>query len=193
MATKTITTREEWLTRAVKIMAPWIEEAGGNKVPPVRVSCAWAKRASKAAIGWCWHRDVSADGINEIQISPEKDDEIVVLGVLLHELVHASDNGESQHRGYFRRVAVALGLEGKMTATYPGADLTKKLQLIAEKLGDYPHAALQPGARHTGKQTTRMLKITCPDDGYTLRTTQKWIAALGFPTCPCGNEMELAL
>jgi len=40
-------------------------------------------------------------------------------------------------------------------------------------------------------QTTRMLKVECPADGYIVRTTQKWID-LGLPTCPCGEEMELA-
>lgn len=191
--TKTIATREEWLTAGAKRLAPWFEEVGANPVPPLRVSCAWAKRAARNTIGWCWHREVSKDGVNEVQISPEKDDPVQVLGILLHEMVHASDDGESGHKGYFRRTAQALGLEGKMTATTIGADLRVKLQHIADDLGPYPHAALVPGARRVGKQGTRMLKIVCPDDGYTLRTTQKWLQALGFPTCPCGNEMELAL
>jgi len=35
-----------------------------------------------------------------------------------------------------------------------------------------------------------MLKVSCPADGYTVRTTAKWIA-VGFPTCPCGTEMTI--
>lgn len=191
MATKTknIPTREEWLTTAAGKMAPWFEEAGANPVPPIRVACAWAKRGGKA-IGWCWHRDVSADGVNELQISPEKDDEVKVLGILLHEMIHASDNGESKHRGYFRRTALALGLEGKMTATTEGEELTTKLEALADELGPYPHAALTPASR-VGTQSTRMIKLICSVDGYTLRTTRKWIEQ-GFPYCPCGQEMELA-
>ena len=105
------TARETWLQAAVAAMSPWFERVGANPVPNVRVSCAWAKRAGKGTIGWCWHNDVSKDGVNEIQISPEKDDPVTVLHVLLHEMVHASDNGASKHSGYFRTTAKALGLD----------------------------------------------------------------------------------
>jgi len=116
---------------------------------------------------------------------------VQVLDVLLHEMIHASDDGASQHKGYFRTTALALGLTGKMTATVAGDALRVKLQALADELGPYPHAALRPTASRIGKQGTRMLKLICPVDGYTLRTTRKWID-LGFPTCPCGEEMELA-
>jgi hypothetical protein len=62
---------------------------------------------------------------------------------------------------------------------------------IVAELGPYPHAALKPGTR-IGKQGTRMLKLICPIHGYTLRTTRKWLEELGFPSCPCGAEMELS-
>ncbi|MET9729322.1 hypothetical protein ABZZ79_01265 [Streptomyces sp. NPDC006458] len=45
------------------------------------------------------------------------------------------------------------------------------------------------------KQGTRMLKVVCSEDcecgGYTVRTTQKWLA-MGTPRCPFGGEMEIA-
>lgn len=202
----THTTRETWLQAAVEQMRPWFTQVGANTLPKVRVSCAWAKRAGRASIGWCWHHSVSADGVNEIQVSPEIDDPVKVLATLLHEMVHASDDGESGHKGYFRTVALALGLDGPMTATYAGEDLARRLQVMTAELGPYPHAALNPtgtrpgkptpgpggGGGYIGKQTTRMLKLVCPDDGYTVRTTRKWID-VGLPTCPCGTEMELAL
>lgn len=34
-----------------------------------------------------------------------------------------------------------------------------------------------------------MLKVVCPDDGYIVRTTQKWLD-IGMPFCPCGEQME---
>ncbi len=186
----THTARETWLQAAAEHMAAWFKQAGAQPVPPIRVAVGWAKRAPKHSIGWCWHREVSADGVNEIQISPEKDDPVQVLGVLLHEMIHASDDGASNHRGYFRTTALALGLEGKMTATTVSDELKPKLEALAAELGKYPHAALNPTSR-IGKQGTRMLKVVCPNDGYTLRTTQKWIE-FGLPTCPCGAEMEVA-
>ena len=185
------TARETWLQAAIAAMSPWFARVNAKPIPEIRVSVGWAKRAGKNKIGWCWKQEVSADGVTEIQISPEKADPVKVLDILLHEMVHASDNCESQHRGYFRKTALALGLTGKMTATVPGEELEKTIRELALELGPYPHAALSPTAR-VGKQGTRMLKVVCPDDGYTLRTTKKWID-LGLPTCPCGEEMELAL
>ena len=35
------------------------------------------------------------------------------------------------------------------------------------------------------------MKVTCPNDGYLLRTTAKWLE-LGVPTCFCGTEMEVS-
>ena len=35
------------------------------------------------------------------------------------------------------------------------------------------------------------VKIECPEDGYTVRTTSKWLD-IGLPTCPCGTEMEVS-
>src|SRR5690242_1062616 len=117
MAAITYKTREQWLNAAVKAMKPMLKDAGGNDLPNLRISCGWSKRAKSNAIGVCWHSEASADNTNEVLISPELDEAPRVLDVVLHEMVHASDNGASGHKGYFRKTAVALGLEGKMTAT----------------------------------------------------------------------------
>ena len=42
------------------------------------------------------------------------------------------------------------------------------------------------------KQTTRLLKLVCPVDGYTVRGTRMWIDKLGLPACPCGADMTEA-
>lgn len=75
-----------------------------------------------------------------------------------------------------------------MTATHAGDKLKKALAQIARDLGAYPHAALNPNMRPTKKQSTRLLKMVCMKDGYTIRTTRKWIDELGAPTCACGRE-----
>ena len=48
-----------------------------------------------------------------------------------------------------------------------------------------------PPKVHSGpaKQGTRMVKLTAPDCGYTVRTTRKWIDQ-GAPMCPHGVAME---
>ena len=39
-------------------------------------------------------------------------------------------------------MALAIGLEGKMTATTPGPELAERLNALIAKLGPYPHAKL---------------------------------------------------
>jgi hypothetical protein len=41
----------------------------------------------------------------------------------------------------------------------------------------------------TKKQSTRMVKCECPDCGYIVRTTRKWLEE-GAPICPC-NKREM--
>lgn len=186
-------TREEWLETATELMREWFSEERINKPLPekVRVSTGYGKRASKNAIGVCYTAEAAEDAIHQIFISPEITDPVKVLSTLLHELVHAADNGVSGHTGEFKRVAKALGLTGKMTATVPGDELSAALTNIVDKLGEYGHAKLNPMSK-VGKQSTRMIKVEALCCGYIVRTTRKWLE-IGIPACPCGNEMEVAV
>jgi hypothetical protein len=74
---------------------------------------------------------------------------------------------------------------------------TATLDIYAKQLGEYPHARLNDNLRK--KQTTRMLKASCPNPAcavrneakpYTVRLSQQWADA-GMPSCPCGAVMEL--
>ena len=182
-------TREQWLLAACAAVRPLFDAQGIDAYPPLRVSCGWPKGGRKA-IGQCWPSGRSGDKTIEMFISPELIDGVQVLHILIHELIHAVDNCENKHRGPFRKMALALGLEGKMTATTAGPELEAELRLLLGNLGPYPHAKLDP--TKITKQGTRMLKVVCKDKacGYTLRTTKKWIE-VGLPSCFCGaGEME---
>lgn len=189
------TTREEWLVAAVELLARDVFNPSGIDLPAVRVSVGWpGGRGNKnAVIGQCWASAAASDKVAQLFISPKLDDAVRVLDVLSHELVHAADDCQSGHKGRFAKWARIIGLEGKLTATVAGDELTEKLSAIAEELGLYPHAALASvdGAEGPKKQTTRMLKLEAPCCGYIVRTTAKWIE-VGMPSCPCGNEMGLA-
>jgi hypothetical protein len=187
-------TREQWLNTAVTHLRQDFRDIGVGLPNNIRVSCAWSKNAKKNGVAWCWKSESSGDGATEIQISPEVADPAKVLGNLVHELIHAADNCASKHSGFFRETAKRIGLTGKMTATVPGDSLTNRLNVLAIDMGDYPHAALDPNAASDDKpkQTTRMLKATCPQEGYTVRLTQKWVD-VGLPYCPCGMEMTLEI
>jgi hypothetical protein len=81
-----------------------------------------------------------------------------------------------------------MGLEGKMTATIAGDDLAKSLTALAERLGPYPHSAIDLSTRK--KQTTRMIKAVCEEDQYIVRLSRKMITEHGAPICPtCQEQM----
>lgn len=161
-------------------------------VPEVRVATGWPSRGGtslkKRVVGECWKPSVAADGVSQVFISPMMDDSIQVLGVLVHELIHAWDEGEHGHRGPFVRAAKAVGLTGPWTATSVGPDLQPLLEEVVERLGPYPHSKLTPQVERK-VQTTRQLKVECPDCGCIVRMTRQWIDK-GLPTCYCGGEMK---
>lgn len=187
--------REAWLGQAVRAMTEWFAQEG-EEVPDIRVSVGWpGGRGPKATVrGQCWPTTSAEDGVCQIFISPVQADTVTTLAVLLHEMVHAVDDCSDGHRGNFIRVAKAIGFTPKWTCSDNRTlNLTDQLEELAERLGDFPSASIVTGSRAADtpkKQGTRMIKVVCPADGYTLRTTQKWLD-VGVPTCPCGTEMEV--
>lgn len=195
MSTK-FETREAWLIAAVSAMTPWFEQHE-YKVPNVRVACGWpsarALSAKKRCLGECWSKDAATDKTVQIFISPwlvDVSSEAGVLATLVHEVVHAVVGNKEGHNKVFGKCARAVGLEGKLTSTVAGAPLIEELQAWSQELGEYPHARLDSFKRPTKKQTTRMVKCSCPDCGYTVRTSRKWLETenLGSPLCPCNKE-----
>jgi hypothetical protein len=200
-------TREEWLNACADALRPLFDEAGASW-DKVRVSVGFPKggrSGSSHAIGQCWAHRCSADEHAEIFISPELEDAVRVADVLAHELIHAAIGVEEGHKAStFGKVARAIGLEGKLTATVAGDELRKRLEKITKALGPYPHRELRGGVggrRGPGgplgpsglpKQSTRLLKVACPSCGCIVRMTAKWLEAVGAPTCGCGEPMAAA-
>lgn len=186
-------TREEWLNKAVRELRAKVFAPAGIFVPEVAVSCGFPGGGSaRKRIGECWATKASDDQATaQVFVSPILDGELEVLAVLAHELVHVVDDCENGHKAPFVNMMKAIGLAGKPTATHAGAELKDKLAAIEEKIGSYPHSRINL-SDNAKKQTTRMLKVICPVDDYTVRTTRKWLDDLGTPTCPCGEKMEEA-
>ncbi len=194
-------TREEWLVAAVRALDAFFVEVG-ETLPVVRVSVGWpgGRGRKDSVIGQCWPGAASTDGVGQVFVSPVLDDASRVLDVLAHELVHAVNhaNGENGHGKAFGKIARAIGLEGKMTATVASEALKARLDALTGDLGAYPHAALSTAANGEDapkKQGTRMLKVECAGgSGYVVRMTRKWIEEVGTPSCPCHSEaMEVAI
>jgi hypothetical protein len=206
-------TREAWLHVAAEVFRPRFTQIGLPLPERLHISVGFgygSRAESRQLLAQCWARCMSADGVNHIFISPAQGDPAAMLAALLHELIHAADDCASGHKGAFAAAAVRLGLEGKMTATTASLDLAAELITLAEALGDFPHAKLDPeparvpvpvppgspapvpGKTHSGpaKQGTRMLKLTAGGCcGYTVRTTRKWLDDQGEPLCPHGTPM----
>jgi hypothetical protein len=181
-------TREEWLVALVEALRPIFGDSGlGLEIPAVRVSCSWPSKSIRKRLGECWHSKAAKDGSRSIFITPLMDDGPEVAAVMVHELLHAALPDGAGHKAPFKKGMKALGLEGKATATNAGPDLAKRLHAICKTLGEYPHAALTLKDAPDKKQGTRMLKLTCKECGYVVRTTAKWIDQ-GLPTCACGGE-----
>lgn len=153
-------TREGWLQAAADLLRPMID-ASGAAVPPVRLSMGFPKRGGSGhVLGDCWGGDIVADSIPTIHVSPYLSDPARVLDVLAHELIHAAVGPKCGHRGEFKRVAVNLGLEGKMTATVAGEALRARLNGLLSGLGPLPHAALIK--RERGSVGSRLRLWECP-------------------------------
>ena len=186
-------TREQWLLQMVERLRGLFADAGHPLPAHIRASCGWpTERAltpsgKNRSIGQCFSTACSADGAHEVFVSPALDDPWRVSEVLVHELCHAVDNCRHGHGPEFRKIAAAVGLEGKMTATVAGPQLAERLNALLARMPGYPHRTLDVRV-DAKKQGTRLLKIICPSCGYTARTTRQWIGR-GLPTCPCGSRM----
>ena len=185
-------TREEWLWKMTKALERLVFKPADIEVDlnKLKVSVGFPSkggtRAKNKTIGQCWSRNASAGKVNEIFINPclDKKDVTRVAGVLVHEMIHAVDNCEHGHRGPFRKMALACGLAGKMTATIETPELQATIKKIVKTIGPYPHHKLD----HTDlkKQGVRNLKIECPkcvdSDPYFVRMSRTMYEK-GAPKC----------
>lgn len=187
-------TREEWLDAYVQHIAMVFAGIGRTlhgkpKLPAkIRVTCGFTsggtrkKANSTVQIGECWDKSKSGDQHFEIFVSPAEDDVYRVAAILSHELIHATVGISAGHGKHFEAFARALKLEGPLPSTHGGMDFRAMVKPIIDRLGDYPHSALDISKRVV--QSTRMLKCVCPEKGcgYAVRTSQRWLS-VGLPRC----------
>ena len=163
--------------------------------PHFRKSSQVGRAGNYSAMGVCFGKTKDRP-FKQIFILPDwcNNKDIVNLGgVLIHELIHAVDNCVNGHGKEFRDMAVAVGLEGQMRSTRPGADLSVWIRKIAKKLGKYPeqgwiHSKHKPGSRS--------LKIECWRGAGVMgceaiaRMSQSQINQ-GTPICRCTKEHDI--
>jgi len=176
-------TREQWYYAAAKFLEQRVFKPDGHELPKFRIGCGWPV-GNRAKVGaQCWDNKASGDKTYEIFISPTQTDPAHILEVIIHELCHAVAGIEAHHKKPFIEVMRTCGMVKPWKSSVAGEDLQPTLAKIAEKLGPYPHAKL--GLREQiKKQTTRMVKLQCPECDYIVRTTRKHLEEKGAPICP---------
>ena len=109
--------RENYLIQATDILRKSLFKPKGYKVPKVELSISWATHGNNSrntgkakVLGQCFNRASSEKGINQVIITPNLDGTTIdgtlqILGVLVHELVHAVDNCVSGHGKAFKDCA----------------------------------------------------------------------------------------
>lgn len=185
--------RHEWLEDAGHYAAKLLRDRTDLEVPKaVRVSVGWPGLGRKA-IGSCWHLKASGDGHREIFISPVLEDGVQIVATLIHEMIHASLPDDAKHGKLFGKPARAVGLEGKLTATYAGEELEGLIKAWVETRGQYPAKGLLKSLGAEKKQTTRMLKVSCcrEHEEYVVRMSRAQFERAA-PICGiCGEDMEV--
>ena len=183
-----VITREQWLQNAVKALTP-LFLVRGYAVPQCHVSCGFASTDVKRGhIGQCWSTRSSEDQVNQIFISPALSDAILVLDTLMHELIHAVDDGKNKHGPVFKKMALTLGLKGPMRSAGAGSELMVKLEALALSLGPYPHARLNVPRRVVSYSPRPRAK--CGVCGFTVPMLKAFIH-YGLPICP-KDRVEMA-
>ena len=90
--------------------------------------------------GECWPSSTTSEGVSCIVVNRELSKSVEILGVLLHELIHAADDCRSGHGEWFTTWAHAIGLTDPVIASEPRPRLRRSLQAVAWRLGPYPEA-----------------------------------------------------
>ncbi len=195
--------REPWLAAAAVALQHQVFPRAG--IEPAqweqrryRVACGFpigyrGSRSGKITLGQAFDPSISGDGTFEVFINPILDRPLDVLAVLAHELAHVWSGIQCGHRGEFARVARGIDLVGPLTSTAAGAWLSNELGDIAQILGTYPHAKVDPNARR--KQGTRLLKLQCNSCGWTARVSALQANRLhdlsACPVCSSINSLKL--
>lgn len=185
---RTIATREQWLNKLARAMRKRFEKEGALWPKKMRMTCGWPSGGAKSStLGQCFYSKASKDHSVEIFISPTQDDKMEVVAILAHELIHACLGAGHGHGPKFRKIALAIGLEGKMTATVPGKEFKRWVKPLLKVAGPYPHKELT--APVSKQDWDAHINLACPHDDYYMRT-KVYMFQLARPVCPmCGGEM----
>jgi hypothetical protein len=184
--------REAWLTGLARMLEPLFKDF---KLPRYRVTCGWPCRNAtgrRRRVGECHAPERSKDGTHEIFISPLLGEVPDVAGTVAHELVHVAAGIPAGHGRRFVKVARHIGLtEGRPTSAGPGPVLLGRLEVMAARLGPYPHGAITLVARVARTRPPSRATLACPRCGCKVQIGLKYLTASGPPVCGCGGLFRI--
>lgn len=180
-------TREEWLDNAVKKLAPLFKDHGKLPEKIHAIVSFPDKKNHHSILGVCYPPTFSKDKGTYIFITPGqgKGEEVRILDILVHELIHSINFAVKQkgHGKCFSKIAKAVGLEGKMTATVASKELKAKLEAIAKELGEFPHVAMvtpfKKNRHLVNGGSVRLWDLAIP--GYKCYVFKSWLKQYGPP------------
>lgn len=124
--------RSIWLAKAHVLLRPYFSGQGLRVPQPVVVTVGALPEGVR---GQC---TLASGKMPVITVSERLSQSVTVLGVLVHEMVHASLPPWEEHGPAFRAWATQLGLTGPPTSTHPGMRLQLRLRSLGDRLGPYP-------------------------------------------------------
>ena len=182
--------REQWLKRATTVFRREWKKLGVVVPADVQVSCGFPGGGNVLRrIGECWPRRRSTAGVNQVFISPTQGASRMVLGILGYELLHAADDCKSGHGKVFNANSLKVGYSGGRLSLPSSAESVELVTKILNKLGEYPHAALNADKRKQ-KLKDGLQKYECEVCADVLYSTAKKVEMFGVPCCrECGVAM----
>ena len=175
--------REQWLKAAGDLL---VTEFDLHLPRPWRVSTGSPARQGKS-LGHCYASAAVQDGANEIWVNASIVDPLQILGVLLHELLHAEDDCQSGHAGAFQRRALQVGY-------LPPAEGLPALRRAKGPPGG--PAGLLPRLPHRARcspatpKKGRMIKLQCDQPLADGSATPPNPASPSYPTTPAARRAK---
>lgn len=173
--------REQWLNqlanKAVRYIGSTLELH--DEEPAFKLSCGFpVKQGKRKPIVAQLVPPTNSDEFNaEIFVSPTLADKQTVAKAVLPLLV-AVAVGDYKQGAQTNRTIARLGLNADALPSWA-------TDLVAE-LPAYPHAKISvPTVK---KQTTRLIRVACLNDGYIARVSRSTLENLGAPICPACNQ-----
>ncbi len=158
--------QQAWLHAAREVLRPLFPRDCHAAIDGTQVLCSFASERGMAPVhprqSQSWSRK-SPDGHGHLAlISPCLDNPVDVLCALAHELCHICSGDLVNHNARFRQFAERVGLRKPLTIPKPSDQLARCARTLVDKIGNYPHQALERDADSASKRKPSHLHLACP-------------------------------